>query len=313
MGGDVLAPFLGPGGPGLAIVDGAMATELEKRGADIADPLWSAKVLLEKPALIRDLHRDYFLAGADIAITASYQASFEGFAARGLDAGQARDLFRLSVQLADEARDEFLDRCPAPRPRPLLAASLGPYGAHLHDGSEYHGRYRASDRRIADFHRRRIEVLLDTRADLLAMETIPALREAEVLLRVLEEFPDARAWLSYSCRDGTAICHGESFASAVAAAASSPQVVAVGVNCTAPQFVTDLLQSARHRTRLPLLAYPNSGESWIPGEYAWVPGAEARSLAQAALGWRAAGARLIGGCCRTGVADIAALAKALRG
>lgn len=312
---DVLAPFLGPDGPGQAILDGAMATELEKRGADIKDPLWSAKVLLEQPALIRDLHRDYFVAGADIAITASYQASFEGFAERGLGAREAAQLFRLSVRLACEAREQFLDQHAAAgaAPRPLVAASLGPFGAHLHDGSEYHGRYAASNRVIADFHRRRLDVLADTAADLIAAETIPGLREAELLLRVLEEFPDARAWLSFSCRDDIAVCHGERFSSAVAAASSSAQIVAVGVNCTAPQFVAGLLESAQGCTALPLLAYPNSGECWIPGENAWEPGGPAQSLAEAARGWKQAGARLIGGCCRTGVGDIAELAEALKG
>lgn len=309
----LLKPFLDAGAPGVLILDGAMATELERRGADINDPLWSAKVLMEAPELIRKLHEDYFQAGADVAITASYQASFEGFAARGLDARRATGLFRLSVQLAHEARERCLaTRDPGvPRPRPLVAASVGPYGAHLHDGSEYHGRYQASDDVISDFHRRRIEVLLDTPADLLALETIPALREGELLIRVLEEFPEARAWIGYSCRDGQSVCHGERFSAAVRACEGSSQIVAVGVNCSPPQFVPSLLEGARGKTSLPLLAYPNSGECWIPEDNSWAPGQSADSLAQAARHWRDLGARLIGGCCRTGVDDIASLARTL--
>jgi homocysteine S-methyltransferase len=311
---DLLGPFLGPDAGCVLIIDGAMATELERRGAHIDDPLWSAKVLLKTPALIRDLHRDYFQAGADVAITASYQASFEGFSDRGLDTRQSEALFRLSVQMADEAREEFLANSPGGmgRARPMVAASIGPFGAHLHDGSEYHGRYEATDRAIADFHRRRIEVLLNTAADLLAIETIPSLREGELLMRVLEEFPGALAWLSYSCRDGRTVSHGESFACAVGVTEGSNQIVAVGVNCTPPQYVPSLLNAAQGRTSLPLLAYPNSGECWIPEDNSWAPGQTVDSLADAALIWRESGARLIGGCCRTGVADIAALARALR-
>lgn len=313
----VIPPLLRPylKRPGDTIVlDGALATELESRGADIHDPLWSAKILLEAPATIRQLHYDYFAAGADIAISASYQASFEGFAARGLDRHQSENLLRLSVELARQARDEFLEQSEpdAARGRPLVAASVGPYGAHLHNGSEYHGDYPASDRKILDFHLRRIEVLLQAGPDLLALETIPSLREGELLLRVLEEFPQALAWLSFSCRDGVLLNHGESFASAMAAAGDSAQIVAAGVNCTPPQFVSDLLSSVPGDSRKPLLVYPNSGECWVAGENTWLPGQAGDSLAGMAAQWRALGARIIGGCCRTGVADIAELSRSLR-
>ena len=296
------------------VLDGALATELESRGADIDDPLWSAKILVEAPATIRQLHFDYFAAGADVAITASYQASFEGFAERGLDRIQSADLIRLSVDLAKQARDEFLEQAEADtaRRRPLVAASVGPYGAHLHDGSEYHGNYSASDRKIVDFHLRRIEVLLQAGPDLLALETIPSLREGELLLRTLEEFPQALAWLSFSCRDGSLLNHGESFARAMAAADDSAQIVAAGVNCTPPQFVSDLLRSVPGDIGKPLLAYPNSGECWVAGVNSWLPGQAGDSLAGMAAHWRTLGARIIGGCCRTGVADIADLSRSLR-
>lgn len=309
----LLEPYLRDPGDTL-VLDGALATELENRGADIDDPLWSAKVLLETPGAIRQLHYDYFAAGADVAITASYQASFEGFAARGLDRKQSADLLRLSVELARQARDEFLEQAEpgTARGRPLVAASVGPYGAHLHDGSEYHGNYSASDRKIRDFHLGRIEVLLQAGPDLLALETIPSLREGELLLRALEEFPQALAWLSFSCRDGVLLNHGESFASAMAAAADSAQIVAAGVNCTPPQFVSDLLSSVPGDSGKPLLVYPNSGESWVAGEHNWLPGQACESLAGMAAEWRVLGARIIGGCCRTGVADIAELSLSLR-
>ena len=185
------------------ILDGAMATELERRGCDLRDPLWSAKVLLEAPELIWRVHSDYFCAGADIAITASYQATVDGFMRRGLGREESLDLLRRSVRLALEARDAFW-REPANRigrPRPLVAASVGPYGAFLADGSEYRGDYGLSEAELMDFHRPRMTTLLEAGPDLLACETLPCFVEARALVRLLAEFPDVSAWISFSARD----------------------------------------------------------------------------------------------------------------
>ena len=296
----------------VVILDGALATELERRGADLKDPLWSAKILLEEPALIRQLHEDYFTAGADVAITASYQATFPGLAARGLDAEQSAALMRLSVQLATQARTDYCthhaDDPTAQRPL-LVAASVGPYGAYLHDGSEYRGDYGLTVEELMAWHRPRLAVLATSGADLLACETIPSLAEGEALVRVLAEFPDTVAWLSFSCADGEHVCHGERFADCVAMAAASPQIVAVGVNCTPPRYIESLLQQATTVTQKPLLTYPNSGEHWDAANQCWLPGSGVADFAPAAQRWHAAGARLIGGCCRTTPADIAALAQ----
>lgn len=301
------------------ILDGALATELERRGADLRDPLWSAKVLVEQPELIRQVHYDYFVAGADVAITASYQASFPGLTARGLNEAQAADLMRLSVQLADEARTQYLAAHPAtpaqqtmPPPTrysPLIAASIGPYGAYLHDGSEYRGDYGLSVAELIAWHRPRFVVLAQSGADLLACETIPSLAEAEALLQLLTEFPHVGAWLSFSCRDGEHVCHGERFADCVALANEYAQIAAIGVNCTAPRYVEELVQQATAVTTKPVLVYPNSGEHWDAAAHCWLPGSGVADFAAAAQRWYAAGARLIGGCCRTTPVDIAALAR----
>jgi homocysteine S-methyltransferase len=312
---------------GVVLLDGALATELERRGADLNDPLWSAKILLEQPELIRQVHYDYFTAGANVATTASYQATFAGFARRGLSPEQAADLMRLSVQLAREARQQFLDdqqvaaaRLPdtsknANRQPPHLfvAASVGPYGAFLADGSEYRGDYGLTVEQLMDFHRPRMAVLAASGADLLACETIPCRAEGEALVRLLAEFPTTKAWLSFSCCDETHVCYGETFAECVALANSSEQIVAVGLNCTAPRWVESLLRSAAGVTSKPLLVYPNSGEQWDADSHCWRPGTGSGDLTGPALRWYEAGARLIGGCCRTTPADIQALAQALRG
>jgi homocysteine S-methyltransferase len=296
------------------VLDGGLATELEKSGADLNDPLWSAKILLEAPGMIRQLHYDYFVAGADVAITASYQASFEGFMRRGLRRTEAADLMRLSVDLAKAARDDFWST-PAHRQgrmRPLVAASVGCYGAFLANGAEYRGDYGLSQAELMAWHRPRLRVLVESEPDLLACETIPSQVEGEALIELLAEFPHMPAWLSFSCCDEIHVCHGERFADCVALANRSPQIVAIGINCTPPRYVAPLLQSAAGITPKPLLCYPNSGERWDADNHCWLEGTGLTDFAEPAQLWRNAGAQLIGGCCRTGPADVRAIAGAVR-
>ena len=299
---------------GVVILDGGLATELERRGAELRDPLWSAKLLIENPGQIRQVHEDYFRAGADVGTSASYQATFEGFAQRGADAKRAAELMRLSVALVQEARVRFWDnpsnrksRCP-----PLVAASIGCYGASLHDGSEYRGNYGMSVRQLIDWHRPRFEVLAQCQPDVLACETVPCLEETEALIRLLEQLPDLLAWISFSCRDERHICQGEALSEAVQLAQTAPNVIAAGVNCTAPRFIDGLLASVRDDATIPLLVYPNSGERWNADRQAWDAGPTPCDWGQAARRWREGGARLIGGCCRTTPKIIGAISVALR-
>ena len=311
-----LQPFLGT--QGVVILDGALATELEERGADLRDELWSARLLIEDPAAIRQLHLDYFAAGADIAISASYQASFEGLARRGLGPRQSAALMQSSVRLAQEARDQFweaarLSTAKNRRLRPLVAASVGSYGAYLADGSEYRGDYDLSVEALKAWHRPRMEALLAAEPDLLACETIPCLREGEALVELLGEFRETSAWLSFSCGDPIRVFHGEPLSSCVDLVNSCPNVVAVGLNCSAPQYAGELLRSARAVTRKPLVCYPNRGELWDSEAQEWVAGSGAKEIAAYAASWRAAGAQLIGGCCRTSPGDIRKLRRVLIG
>jgi homocysteine S-methyltransferase len=295
----------------LLILDGGLASELERRGCDLRDPLWSARVLIEAPELIHEVHADYLAAGADCVTTATYQATFEGFARRGYSRREAADLMRLAVRLAVDARDAFWAE-PANRvgrPRPLVAASVGSYGAFLADGSEYRGDYGLSARELADFHRPRLALLADSGADLLACETIPCLLEGQALAELLAEFPQCSAWVSFSARDAAHLCHGEEMAAAAAALNGYEQVAALGVNCTAPRHIAGLLRAARSATRKPLVAYPNSGEVYCADDGSWRPGEAEPPLAELARGWVALGARLLGGCCRTTPEDIRELAE----
>jgi homocysteine S-methyltransferase len=295
----------------LIVLDGALATELEARGCDLHDPLWSAKVLLEAPALIQQVHTDYFAAGADCAITATYQATFAGFARRGLDEQASAQIMRRAVELALAARDAFwaVPANRAGRPRPLVAASIGPYGAGLADGSEYRGDYGLDEAALMDFHRPRMAVLAAAGADLFACETIPCMAEARALARLLAEFPDQRAWISFSARDRAHTSHGDLLAECASWLDQFPQIAAIGVNCTAPQFIAKLIDALAGATSKPIVVYPNSGETYQPEAQCWVGDSAAQNFADLARGWYTHGARLIGGCCRTGPREIQALAS----
>ena len=298
------------------VLDGGLATQLEAQGADLSDALWSARLLLEDPEEIVRAHLAFFRAGAQVAITASYQATFQGFAARGIDRDDAEALLRLSVRLADDARRRWLEERGEAGPPLFVAASVGPYGAMLADGSEFRGRYGLTVEELVDFHRERMAVLADAGPDLLACETIPELEEAVAIGRLLDEI-GTTAWLSFSCRDGGHLRSGVPIEEAIAVADAADGVVAVGVNCTAPEHVDELLARARPGTRKPLVVYPNSGERWNADDRAWTIAPAEADVERTAVDrisarrWSDEGARLIGGCCRVSPAAIAAMAAEL--
>ena len=300
---------------GLVILDGALATELERYECDLDDPLWSARVLIEAPHLIKRVHLNYLAAGADCITTATYQATFPGFARRGLSAGRSAELMRLAVDLAVDARDEWWSETEhrSGRPTPLVAASIGSYGAFLADGSEYTGDYDLDQAHLQDFHRPRLRVLAESSPDLVAFETIPSLREGEALASLLGEFPAVWAWLSFSARDGHLTSHGEPVTDCVRRLAAYEQIAAIDINCTSPVYIPELVAAMRAETDKPIVVYPNSGETYCAEERSWQGTAQTVSFAAHATEWYRAGARIIGGCCRTTPEDIRALAAWARG
>ncbi|GAA1101642.1 homocysteine S-methyltransferase [Nocardiopsis metallicus] len=286
---------------GPLVLDGGLATRLEAYGCDLGGGLWSARLLAEEPELVARVHRDYFEAGADVAITASYQASVAAFTERGYSRSEALGFIGRSVELALAERDAFGSG--------LVAAGVGPYGAALADGSEYTGAYDLDEDGLYAWHRERWRVLTGAGADLVACETLPSLAEARALARLLEETPDVRAWFSFSCADGERISDGtplRQVAAELAPLYGRGSVAAVGVNCVPPRNVPSLLGEVA-AVGLPSVAYPNSGEVWDAAGQRWTGSSEAEGFGGAAAGWCADGAVFVGGCCRTGPEHIRAV------
>lgn len=286
---------------GALILDGGLATELERRGHDLSDELWSARLLRDDPDAIRRVHLAYYWAGADCCTSASYQATIPGFINSGVSPDAARELIRLAVRLVVEARDEFwaVAANHAGRLRPLAAASIGPYGAYLADGSEYTGAYDLDEAGLYDFHRERWELSAGSGADILACETIPSFIEARALARLLDETPGVYAWFSFSCRDAIYISDGTSIADCAAFLTDFDRVAAVGINCTPPRFIPDLIREVTAVTDKPVIVYPNSGETYDPVAKRWLGESVPSEFGTYSREWRKLGAGLIGGCCRT--------------
>ena len=285
---------------GPVVLDGGLGTLLENRGQDLSSQLWSARLLVESPDVIRAAHREFFESGAEVGISASYQVSYEGLAAVGIDRAETERLLRLSVSLVAAARDDAGGSG-------WVAASVGPYGAMLADGSEYRGDYGLSVAELRAWHAPRLKVLADSGADVLAIETIPCLAEVEAVLAEVDG-SGVPAWLAVTAAMG-ALRSGESLADAYALADSVDEIIAVGINCSDPLDVASAIDAARSVTSKPIVVYPNSGEQWDAKNRSWM--GQAGFPSSLVREWRDAGASLIGGCCRVGPAEIAGIAAAL--
>lgn len=277
------------------VIDGGLATQLEAQGCDINNPMWSASMIQTDPLQIVDAHRVYLDAGAQIIISASYQTTDP-------------ELVAGAAHLAMRARDEFVTDNPGVEP-PLVAGSVGPYGAVLSDGSEYTGDYDKDRAGLLKFHEARIAQLDTSAVDILACETIPSIDEASALSELLLGVATP-AWVSFSCRDDARISDGTSIEVAVQLFQDHPNVKAIGVNCTAPQHVAALIRRIRSTAPdMAILVYPNSGEKFDAASKTWSGTTTAEDWVAAASEWRAAGANIVGGCCRTTPEHVAALSE----
>jgi homocysteine S-methyltransferase len=290
------------------LLDGGLSNELERQGCNLNHKLWSAKLLESNPEAIILAHLTYLESGAQCIITSSYQATLPGFMAIGYDKPSARGLILKSVQLAEEARSRFLLLNPHAT-KPLIAASIGPYGAYLADGSEYRGDYVISDQELTDFHKPRINLLDNSTADILACETIPGFQEAKVLSEILENVKKP-AWISFSCKDGKHISDGTPIEQCAAYFANHPTVFAIGVNCTSPEFISALIRSIKTKSgNKKIVVYPNSGAVYHAESKTWSGLSDLSSCEIMVKEWMDLGADIIGGCCGVGPQQIKAMSK----
>lgn len=283
------------------VLDGGLATLLESHGHKLNDSLWSARLLRDDPAAIVEAHSEFFNAGADIATTASYQAAFSGFRKLGLTNDNIEELLRLSVRLARDAQP--------PDRTTFIAASVGPYAVVRADGSEYTGDYGdTSDDHVQEEQGRRIRVLEKSGADVLAIETVPNAREARILCEILRDVKTP-VWMSFVCKDSSHISDGTPLKSVIDTLMKDKPgcLVAVGVNCTPPEFISPLLDIIRSTTDLPIIVYPNWGRDWDAEKKEW-KGHGCEVFEKEVLDeWRSKGARIIGGCCGIGCSGIAGI------
>lgn len=296
-----------------AVLDGSMGAALERKGFDLNSRLWTARALSDAPGLVKEVHKEYFRAGADCGISDSYQASIPGFMAQGWSAGEARKWLASSMDLLREAREEWWrqEGEKSGRPYPLAAGSVGPYGAFLADGSEYTGNYFIPERELARFHRERMEILWEAGADCLAIETIPSLEEALLMAGLAEELK-AQAWVSFSCADGSHTSRGDLLSRCAGELDAIGAVAAVGVNCTHPKYISRCIEELKKGTKKPIIVYPNSGDVYEPDTKRWRKLCFGPSFRDYAARWQREGASMIGGCCQTLPEHVREIAEGVR-
>ena len=296
----------------IMVIDGSMSTALENMGADLNNDLWTAMTLVRQPELVRQVHMNYFRAGADCGITCSYQATIPGLIKHGFTQQEAEDMLARAVRLFQDARTQWWqDEGEAQgRAYPICLAGIGPYGAYLADGSEYTGKYEISDEDLDVFHRRRMEVLHEAGADILLIETQPSLREVLIEAVIAEEL-QADYWISFSCRDGKHINEGNLIRECAQALSEGyPHLKMIGVNCTKPEYITELIRELKTATSLPIAVYPNSGEIYDPTTKTWTSASEKMNFGDYALSYMKAGAAAVGGCCTTVEAHVRQVVEA---
>lgn len=290
------------------LLDGGLSNQLESQGSNLHPTLWTAELLKSDPEAIVNAHLAYLEAGAKCIITASYQATIPGFQTIGINEEEAKMLISKSVSIADKSIDRFIDKHPN-RQRPFIAASIGPYGAYLADGSEYKGNYGISEGALRDFHLPRIQLLDASKADFLAFETIPSYQEAKVYAEILRDVQKP-AWITFSCKDARHIHDGTPIEKCIGLFRYHPSVFAVGVNCTAPKYISDLIIKIKSESGdKKIIVYPNSGEKYHKGSQSWTAASEPVFNVQMVKEWMNQGVHIIGGCCRVGPEQIREVAE----
>lgn len=297
------------------ILDGALGTLMQEKGYNVSDSLWSARFLDENPNVIANIHKEYLQSGADCIITSSYQASIEGFLEKGFKKEKAIELIKLSIKIAIQTRDDFWDSLEDKRNRikPLVAASIGPYGAYLANGAEYTGVYGISDAKLKEFHKKRLELIVEEKPDIIACETLPSFKEAQILCEHLKKYKNIESWICFSAKDDLSTNAGDNIIEAAKFLDTQEHISAIGINCTHPKYIASLIKKFKDNSSKPIVVYPNGGSKYNPITKKWEKAQiTANEYVKMSQLWRASGATIIGGCCETGLEEIEALSKYLK-
>ncbi len=283
------------------ILDGALGTQMQNHGFNINDSLWSAKFLDENPNAIKLVHKEYLEAGADCIITSSYQASLEGFLEKGFSEEKADHLISSSIKIAKDTRDEFWESYKnSDRLKPLVAASIGPYGAYLANGAEYSGAYEISEKKLSSFHKRRLDTIMKMSPDIIACETIPLFSEIKILSKLLEKYKTTTSWLCLSAKNESLTNAGDDVEEVISWLNAQKHIDAIGVNCTAPQYISTLVKKIKKLSDKLIVIYPNGGSAYNPITKLWESSlTNSEEFAKMAYLWNSLGANIIGGCCET--------------
>ncbi|KAF6215599.1 hypothetical protein GE061_010355 [Apolygus lucorum] len=281
-------------------------TELELQTGAPADghPLWASRFLVTDPEACVATYRELIRSGAGMVFTNTYQATPEAFMTHlELTESEALDVFKESVNLCRRAiKEEKMQNI-------IVAGSVGSINALRADGSEYSGEFCSGISRetYISKHRSRLQALVDGGVDFITFETLPCSEEALALIDLLREFPGIKGWISFFGRNTTEISNGEKFADAAVKcwARGKDQLVAVGVNCLDPAWVTPLFLSLKASDpTIPFVAYPNSGEKYDTAAKKWTPCESQKRVADYFPEWLDMGIAYVGGCCRNTAEDL---------
>lgn len=283
------------------ILDGALGTQMQNHGFNINDSLWSAKFLDENPDAIKLVHKEYLEAGADCIISSSYQASLEGFLEKGFNEEKATHLISSSIKIAKDTRDEFWESYKnSDRLKPLIAASIGPYGAYLANGAEYSGNYEISEEKLSSFHEKRLDTIMQMHPDIIACETIPLFSEVKILSKLLEKYEHTTSWICLSAKNENLTNAGDNIEEVISWLNTQKHIDAIGINCTAPQYISALIKKIKRISDKLIVIYPNGGSAYNPISKIWESSlTDPEEFAKMAFLWNSLGADIIGGCCET--------------
>ncbi|MGV2875897.1 homocysteine S-methyltransferase [Macrococcus capreoli] len=286
----------------ITLLDGGFGTTVEAYGYDVKHELWSTHLIKEHPEAILKVHQAFVNNGAEIILTNTYQGAVQSFLNTGYTEREAEGYLQAAVELAHQSVSSNV----------LVAASLGPYGAMLGNGSEYTGAYQVRQSDYIEYHMQRLNILIEAGIRVFAFETIPNIEEVKAVKALLEDYPDIEAWLSVTLKDSAHLSDGTPIEEVIEVVNGIDNVHAFGVNCTSVKVIDGAVERLLALSEKAIILYPNGGRKYDAVEKVWIDQDDI-SLIEATVKWKQLGVKIIGGCCQVGPEEIGALSAVLKG